>query len=90
MPLLKKQLVVKEITLKGLKANLVRFRDGRMNIDDLITKGETSEQFKFDIDRVRVEKTTLVFRDEAREGQYTFTDVNLKVDTAEYSISLSG
>jgi AsmA protein len=83
LPLLKKQLVVKEITLKGLKANLVRFRDGRMNIDDLITKRETSEQFNFDIDRVRVEKTTLVFRDEASGREYTFMDVNLKVDTVE-------
>ena len=82
MPLLKKQLVVNEITVKGLKANLIRFKDGRMNIDDLIAKGETSEQFKFDIDRVQVEKTTLAFRDEASDEQYIFTDVNLRADRA--------
>ena len=82
MPLLKKQLVVNEITVKGLKANLIRFKDGRMNIDDLIAKGETSEQFKFDIDRVQVEKTILAFRDEASDEQYIFTDVNLRADRA--------
>ena len=82
MPLLKKQLVVNEITVKGLRAKLIRFKDGRMNIDDLIAKGETSEQFKFDIDRVQVEKTTLAFRDEASDEQYIFRDVNLRADRA--------
>jgi len=83
MPLLRKQLVVNEINVKGLKANLIRFKDGRTNIDDLIAKSETSEQFKFDIDHVRVETTTLAFRDEASGERYIFRDVNLKVDRAD-------
>ncbi len=83
MPLFKKQLVVNEITVKGLKANLIRFKDGRINIDDLIAKGETSEQFKFDIERVQVEKTTLTFHDEASDEQYIFRDVNFRADRAD-------
>ncbi len=80
LPLLRKQLELDEITVTGLKANLIRFTDGHTNIDDLLVKSETSEQFKFDIGRVHAEKSTLVFRDEASHKQYIFGDVNLKAD----------
>ena len=83
MPLLRKQLVVNEIIVKGLKANLVRFRDGRTNISDLITKNGASKQFKVDIEHVRLDTTTLALRDEASGERYLFRDVNLKVDRAD-------
>jgi len=67
MPLLSKQLVVNEVTIKGVRANLVRFKDGRMNIDDLLAKDDRKqEQFKFDIDHVAIENAALNFRDEAK------------------------
>ena len=65
MPLLKKQLAINEVAISGLKANLIRFKDGRTNIDDLIAKSEEPEQFKIGIDHVRVEKTLLTLHDEA-------------------------
>ncbi|KIO49550.1 AsmA family protein [Nitrosospira sp. NpAV] len=78
MPLLKKQLVINEVAIVGLKANLIRFKDGRTNIDDLIAKSEEPEQFKIDIDHIQVENTMLTFRDEASGEQYVFRDLNLK------------
>ena len=79
MPLLKKQLVVKEIIVKGLKVNLIRHKDGRTNIDDLLAKEEEKpEPFKFDIDRVLVENTALNFLDETKGSQIVLTDINLK------------
>jgi len=79
LPLLKKQLVVKEITIKGLRANLVRHQDGSTNIDDLLAKDtEKSEQFKFDIAHVLVENTALNFLDEAKGSQVALTEINLK------------
>jgi AsmA protein len=82
MPLLKKQLVVNEFAISGLKANLIRFKDGGTNIDDLIAKSEEPEQFKIDIGHVQVENTMLTFRDEARGEQYLFRDLNLKAGEA--------
>ncbi|ARO86689.1 AsmA family protein [Nitrosospira lacus] len=80
MPLLKKQLAINEIAISGLKANLIRFKDGRTNIDDLIARSEEPEQFKIDIDRVRVEKTLLALHDEASGEQYMLRDLNLRAD----------
>ncbi|MEP7371463.1 MAG: AsmA family protein [Nitrosospira sp.] len=80
MPLLKKQLAVNEIAISGLKANLIRFKDGRTNIDDLIAKSEEPEQFEIDIDHVRVEKTLLTLHDEAGGEQYILRDLSLKAD----------
>ena len=79
LPLLRKQLELDEIVVTGLKANLIRFTDGHTNIDDLLVKSD-EEQFKFDIGRLRAEKSTLIFRDEVSQKQYIFGDLNLKAD----------
>src|SRR5215470_17934076 len=40
VPLLSKQMVVDELSIKGVRAAIVRFKDGRMNIDDLLGEEE--------------------------------------------------
>ncbi len=83
MPLLRRELVAREIGITGLKANLTRYRDGRTNIDDLIARSEVPERFKFVIDHVHVERSTLAFHDEASESRLTFRDFDLKADKAD-------
>ncbi|MEK6591904.1 MAG: AsmA family protein [Pseudomonadota bacterium] len=79
MPLLSKQLVVNEVAVRGARVSLVRFKDGRMNIDDLFARDEQKqEQFIFDIDHVVIDNAALDFRDEASGAQYALTKVNLK------------
>lgn len=79
MPLLSKKLVVDEVEVKGVRATIVKFKDGRMNIDDLLSKEEKKqEQFEFDIDHVAVEGAALTYRDEAQGAQYALSNVNLK------------
>ncbi|MEQ1775320.1 MAG: AsmA family protein [Burkholderiales bacterium] len=79
MPLLSKKLVVDEIEVKGVRATIVKFKDGRMNIDDLLSKEEKKqEQFEFDIDHVAFENAALTYRDEAQGAQYALSNVNLK------------
>jgi AsmA protein len=47
LPLLRKQVVVDEVAVSGLKANLVMHKDGTTNIDDLLgPSGQKSEQQK--------------------------------------------
>jgi hypothetical protein len=66
IPLLSKQAVVDEVAIKGARAHLVRFKDGRMNIDDLLAKDDRKqEQVGFDIDHVVIENAALGYRDEA-------------------------
>ena len=65
MPLLAKQLVIDTITIDGVKANIVRFKDGSTNFDDLLSKEEESEELKFDIDGIRVTNAAVSLTDEA-------------------------
>lgn len=41
MPLLHKQMVVDEVTISGLKATLIKHKDGTSNIDDLLGSSQT-------------------------------------------------
>lgn len=77
LPLLRKQLVVDTVYVDGAHANIVRYKDGTTNFDDLISK-EKSEQIKFDIDGVNVSNSAVNFTDEKTGGQYSINKLNLK------------
>ncbi|MEZ0231397.1 MAG: AsmA family protein [Methylophilaceae bacterium] len=79
LPLLKKELVVDTIYVDGAKANIVRFKDGTTNIDDLLSQEEgESEQVKFDIDGVNVTDSAVSFTDEPANTKYALNKFNLK------------
>jgi len=68
-PLLSKQVAVDTVELDGIKAKLMRFKDGRMNIDDLIGKDEKETPLpRFDIDGVQIANSELIWHDE-KAGQ---------------------
>jgi AsmA protein len=80
MPLFSKQAVVDEVNVKGARAVVVRFKDGRMNIDDLVAKDEKQEPqaVTFDIAQVAIDDSAFTFRDEAKGTQYALSKLNLK------------
>ena len=78
MPLLSKKVVVDEVVVKGMRATLVKYKNGRMNIDDLLAKEEkTQEQIAFDIDHVKFENAKLIYRDEGQRTTLTLDNLNL-------------
>jgi uncharacterized protein involved in outer membrane biogenesis len=77
MPLLKKQLVIDTIYVDGVKANIVRFKDGSTNFDDLLSK-EESEEIKFDIDGVVVSNAALNLTDEMGSRHVAIDGMTLK------------
>ena len=78
MPMLSKKFVVDELEITGVRAAIVKFKDGRMNIDDLLSKDEQKQdQVEFDIAHVKVQNATLAYRDDAQRASYTLTKVNL-------------
>lgn len=85
MPLLSKQVVVDTIEVKNLRANLVRFKNGKTNIDDLtggdkaapVAKSE-GPQIKIDIDHVAIANAAVTYTDEAEGAKYALTKLNLK------------
>jgi AsmA protein len=88
LPLFSRQVVVDTIEVKGLRAQLVRFKDGKTNFDDLAggpaaapapgPKPAESGQFKVDIARVRIEDSALTYIDQAAGASYELTRLNLK------------
>jgi AsmA protein len=79
LPLLKKQLVVDTVYVDGVNANIIRFKDGTTNFDDLISKDEeASEEVKFDVDGINITNTSINFADEMRNAKYHITQFNLK------------
>jgi uncharacterized protein involved in outer membrane biogenesis len=79
LPLFKKQLVIDTIYIDGARANIVRYKDGTTNIDDLLSKDEEeSEAVKFDIDGINITDSSASYSDEKSGAKYSLSKFNLK------------
>lgn len=91
IPLLSKQVVVDQIRLDGLRASLVKHKDGKTNFDDLLGGGEKPDTpakpvepqpgtsaIKLEVDGVRISKASVSWKDEASGAQYAISDFSLK------------
>ncbi len=91
LPLLAKQVVVDGVALSGAKVSLIKRKDGKLNIDDLLAPtappaaGEAKPAappgkapLLFDIAAVSVDQTELSYRDETSGARYAVKDLSLK------------
>jgi AsmA protein len=86
LPLLSKQAVVDKITIKGLRANYVKTKDAKSNVDDLIapepasapSSGGAEPGFGFDIAGVELTDATIHYTDQAAGKTMTLSKLNLK------------
>jgi len=89
MPLLSKQVIVDTIEVKGLRASLVKARDGKTNVDDLAGAPPPAKQsgpapkggeaaFKVDIARVDIEDAAIQYIDQVAGAKYALSKLNLK------------
>ncbi|MEK6243263.1 MAG: AsmA family protein [Pseudomonadota bacterium] len=83
MPLLYGEVAVETLKLSGLKANVVRRKDGSMNFSDLAERkeqaaGKPEEPPNVRIAEVIVEKVQLAYRDEATGQELNIAELNLK------------
>ena len=77
LPLLKKQLVVDTIYIDGANANIIKYKDGTTNFDDLLSKDEESQDIKFDVDGVKITNSAANYTDEATDAKYALSKFNL-------------
>src|SRR5574340_28334 len=87
-PLLARQIVVDEVAVSGVKARLIKYRNGKTNLDDLLGKeaapatpapaAGTGAPMKFDIASVLLDKTELSYVDEVSGARYSVEDMSLK------------
>ncbi len=78
LPLLKKELVVDTVYVNGARANIIKYKDGTTNFDDLISKDDTeSETIKFDVDGINITNSAIAYTDEATGAKYSVSKLNL-------------
>jgi uncharacterized protein involved in outer membrane biogenesis len=78
LALLRRQFNAEGITIQGINATLIRFHDGRTNIDDLIAPDEEPTAFTFDIDSVEIVDTHLSLQDEITNNTMTLSNLNIE------------
>jgi AsmA protein len=92
MPLLRGQYVVDSVKLSGLKARIVKGKDGSYNFSDLLEGGdkkpaataekkepdEKSAPVVFDIGSVDIQRASIAYIDQAAGQEYALEDVKLK------------
>jgi AsmA protein len=87
LPLLSREAVVDTVRVRGLRANLVKGKDGRLNVEDLAGAPGAKEApapkgaqpgFKVDVAGVDIENATIAYTDQAAGTKVTLTRLNLK------------
>jgi AsmA protein len=90
LPLLSKHVIVDQVTLSGLAVDLVRFKDGRTNFDDLLGEKKPAEKpapkpaapagqpLAIDIGGISLRNANIGWRDEGDGTDLRLSSVNLK------------
>lgn len=76
LPLFKQELVVEQVIVDGVTANLVRYADGSTNFDDLMKKEEEDQRLKFDIDGIKITRSALNFDDRMAKRKVVISAFN--------------
>lgn len=90
LPLLRKQVVVDDLTVEGLRVRLTKSRDGKTNVDDL-AGGETppaqaaaqvpqpAPAIRLDIRGVRISGAHVSYQDERTGAQYALSGLSFRI-----------
>ncbi|HUX92147.1 MAG TPA: AsmA family protein [Gallionellaceae bacterium] len=87
-PLLRKQLQIESVALDGVHANLIRYKNGSTNIDDLLTTDASLGDIKFEIDSIRLNNSSANLQDETAGIFLSLHNVN--IETGKLSDSTPG
>jgi len=91
LPLLHGEVIIDRVKVAGLKANIVKGKDGKFNFDDLLQakdakpapeskddrKGDAKAAVKFDIAGVGVERSAISYKDLATGQELALSDVKI-------------
>lgn len=84
MPLLGGRIVADKVEVAGLRATIVKRKDGTLNIDDLLSKDESSEPVRFEVAAIKVSDAALTWRDE--KAGSTTSIAGLGLDTGRIAV----
>ena len=76
-PLLKKQLQIESVALEGVHANVIRYKNGSTNLDDLLASEGNLGDIKFEIDSIKINNSSAKLQDETAGILLTLHNVNI-------------
>lgn len=79
LPLLRRQVLVDSAEVDGLRAQLVRFKDGSSNIDDLLKDVASISPANIDVQGLVLKRSTLQWNDEVVFERGSLNDVSIEV-----------
>jgi AsmA protein len=101
LPLLHGQVIVDRIRISGLKAEIVKHKDGRFNFSDLLEaqpggkpagkdaeRGGAGGPVAFNVAGIDIDKSSIAYRDLASGQEYSVSD--LKISTGRLSENAEG
>jgi AsmA protein len=97
MPLLSRQVVIDHVDMDGVRARIVRGKDGHFNFDDLLSgeqdktqapKTPSGKPITFDVAGVQIARCAVVFQDDASGRTYQLDDISAR--TGRLSQAASG
>lgn len=87
-PLLRGRLQIERVVLDGLHADVVRHTDGSSNFDDLLVSATRLADVDFAVEKVRVQRAHVNYRDEAAGLDLALQD--LELDTGRLADATAG
>lgn len=87
-PLVLKQLQIESVSLDGVHANIVRYKNGSSSLDDLLNPEGSMGDIKFEIDSIRLSNSSFNLQDEAAGIFMSLHDLSL--ETGKLSDSTPG
>ncbi len=74
------QLIADAVTLQGINARIIRYQDGRTNIDDLLKADEDTSPIVFEIAKTEIADGHLVFQDNKTDQVFVLNDLKLTAE----------
>lgn len=99
LPLLSRRAEVERVRVRGLRVNLVKAKDGRLNVDDLAGPPAAKEApapkgagpgFGVDVAGLDIENATIAYLDQASGTRFALSKINLKAGRLAPGISGRG
>ena len=87
-PLLRKQLQIESVVLDGIHANVIRYKNGSTNLDDLLEIEGNLRDIKFEIDSIKINNSSANLQDEA--AGIVLSLHNLHIETGKLTDSTPG
>ena len=87
-PLLRKQLQIESVVLDGIHANVIRYKNGSTNLDDLLEIEGNLRDIKFEIDSIKINNSSASLQDES--AGIVLSLHNVHIETGKLTDSTPG